>query len=170
MNRAADTIRRGIDLFYVGPLKRLFPRELFRYAACGGMNMALDALYYYLIYHYLVAERFVDLGFVVISPHIASLMAVFPITFLNGFWLNRHVAFRSSTLRTGTQLSRYLVSVAGAILLNYLCMKCFVEGLHIWATPSKLLTTAVSSVYSFLAAKYFTFRTEKTTNIETSNR
>ena len=132
--------------------------------------MVLDALYYYLIYHYLVAERFVDLGVVVISPHIASLMVVFPITFLNGFWLNRNVAFRSSTLRTRTQLGRYLLSVVGAIVLNYLCMKCFVEGLHFWATPSKLLTTLISSAYSFLAAKYFTFRTEKTINLETSNR
>ena len=50
--------------------------------------------------------------------------------------------------------------MVGAIVLNYLCMKCFVEGCGIWATPSKLLTTAVSSVYSFLAAKYITFKTE----------
>lgn len=120
--------------------------------------MALDAVYYFLIYHYLVAERFIDLGMVVVSPHIASLILVFPITFLNGFWLNRNVAFRSSTLKTHTQLVRYLLSVVGAIGINYLCMKLFVEGFHIWATPSKLLTTVISSLYSFLAAKYFTFR------------
>ena len=160
MNRLADTIRWGIDLFYVGPVRRIFTQEIFRYAACGGMNMTLDALYYFLIYHYVIAERFIDLGVVVVSPHIASLALVFPITFANGFWLNRRVAFRSSTLRTRTQLVRYLLSVVGAIVLNYLCMKCFVEGCGIWATPSKLLTTAISSVYSFLAAKYFTFKTE----------
>lgn len=158
MSRIAETIRWAIELLYRGPLKRIFPLELFRYAACGGMNMVLDALYYYLIYHYIVAERFIDLGFVVVSPHIASLVVVFPITLLNGFWLNRNVAFRASTLRTRTQLMRYLISVCGAIVVNYLCMKCFVEVLHIWATPSKLLTTVISSLYSFLAAKYYTFR------------
>lgn len=162
MKRLADTIRRVIDLFYVGPFRRIFTQEIFRYAACGGVNMALDAVYYFLIYHYVVAERFVDLGAVVISPHIASLMLVFPITFLNGFWLNRQVAFRSSTLRTRTQLVRYLLSVGGAIVVNYLCMKCFVEVFHLWATPSKLLTTVISSVYSFLMAKFFTFKTEAT--------
>ena len=154
----ATAIRGFVDLFYRWPFTRLLTPEIFRYAACGGANMVLDACYYYLIYHYLVAERFLDLGFVVISPHIASLMVVFPITFLNGFWLNRYVTFRSSTLTTGKQLVRYLLSVGGAILLNYLCMKLFVEVCHIWATPSKLLTTGISSVYSFLAAKYFTFR------------
>lgn len=154
----ADGIRGIIDTLYIGPFRRLCSQELFRYAACGGGNMLLDALYYYLIYHYVVSERFIDLGVVVISPHIASLIVVFPITFLNGFWLNRHVAFRQSNLRTRTQLLRYLLSVCGAILLNYLCMKLFVEGLHIWATPSKLLTTCISAVYSFLAAKFYTFK------------
>lgn len=158
MKWLADGIRRIIDSLYIGPVRRLLSPELFRYGACGGGNMVLDALYYFLIYHYVVCERFIDLGVVVISPHIASLVIVFPITFFNGFWLNRNVAFRESNLRTRTQLTRYLLSVGGAILLNYLCMKCFVEGLHFWATPSKLLTTCISAVYSFLAAKYFTFQ------------
>lgn len=156
--RLAEAIRLLIEWFYDRLFARFLPRDLFCYAACGGANMVLDACFYFLIYHYLVAERFIDLGPVVISPHIASLAVVFPITFFNGFWLNRHVAFRSSALRTRTQLMRYLLSVAGAILLNYLCMKLFVEVLHLWATPSKLLTTLISSLYSFLAAKYFTFR------------
>ncbi len=162
MKRLADAIRAAIDLFYAGPIRKIFSQELFRYAACGCGNMVLDALFYYLIYHHVVCQQFIDMGWVVISPHIASLVLVFPITFLNGFWLNRNVAFRSSTLRTRTQLVRYLLSVGGAIVVNYLCMKIFVEALHIWATPSKLLTTAVSSIYSFLAAKYFTFKTENT--------
>lgn len=154
----AERIRRTIDLFYRWPFDRFFSREVFRYAVCGGGNMVLDALYYFAIYHCIVAGRFVFLGPLVVSPHIASLALVFPITFLNGFWLNRNVAFRRSTLRTRTQLVRYLLSVGGAIVVNYLCMKFFVEACGIWATPSKLLTTVVSAVYSYLAARYFTFR------------
>ena len=154
----AASLRRAIDFFYIPPLSRIFSRELFRYAACGGTNMLLDALFYFLIYHYIIALRYIDLGFVVVSPHIASLVLVFPITFFNGFWLNRNVAFKESTLCTTTQLFRYMISVVGAIVLNYICMKLFVEGFGFWATPSKLLTTAISSIYSFLAAKFYTFR------------
>lgn len=154
----AQFLRRTIDFFYVAPFSHIFSREIFRYAVCGATNMLLDAIYYFLIYHYIVAMRFVDFGVVVISPHIASLILVFPITLFNGFWLNRNVAFRESTLRTRTQLLRYIISVVGAILLNYVCMKIFVEGLAFWATPSKLLTTVISSIYSFLAAKFYTFK------------
>lgn len=119
--------------------------------------MLLDTLLYFLIYHYIVAERFIDLGLVVISPHIASLVVVFPITFFNGFWLNRHVAFRATAFSSRRQLWRYLLSVGGSMLLNYICMKLFVEHLHLWATPSKMLTTCISALYSFLAAKFYTF-------------
>lgn len=149
---------RLVDWLYITPFKRLVSRDIFAYGLCGGANMALDTLWYFVIYHYIVAERFFDLGVVVVSPHIASLIFVFPITFFTGFWLNRNVAFRATEYKTRGQLIRYALSVLGSIALNYLCMKLFVEHLYIWPTPSKMLTTAVSVVYSFLAAKYFTFR------------
>ena len=148
---------RLVDWLYIAPFKRLVSRDIFAYGLCGGANMALDTLWYFVIYHYIVAERFIDLGVVVVSPHIASLIVVFPITFFTGFWLNRNVAFRATEYKTRGQLIRYALSVLGSIALNYLCMKLFVEHLYIWPTPSKMLTTAVSVVYSFLAAKYFTF-------------
>ena len=149
---------RLVDWLYITPFKRLVSRDIFAYGLCGGANMALDTLWYFVIYHYIVAERFIDLGVVVVSPHIASLIVVFPITFFTGFWLNRNVAFRATEYKTRGQLIRYALSVLGSIALNYLCMKLFVEHLYIWPTPSKMLTTAISVVYSFLAAKYFTFR------------
>lgn len=149
---------RLVDWLYIAPFKRLVSRDIFAYGLCGGANMALDTLWYFVIYHYIVAERFIDLGVVVVSPHIASLIVVFPITFFTGFWLNRNVAFRATEYKTRGQLIRYALSVLGSIALNYLCMKLFVEHLYILPTPSKMLTTAVSVVYSFLAAKYFTFR------------
>ena len=154
----SSLITRSIDLFYIKPLRSFISQQVFRYLACGAATALLDAVWYYIIYHYIVCERFIDLGVVVMSPHIAALCVVFPITFFTGFWLNRNVAFRATEYKTRGQLIRYALSVVGSIALNYLCMKLFVEHLYIWPTPSKMLTTAVSVVYSFLAAKYFTFR------------
>lgn len=120
--------------------------------------MVLDLLWYFVIYHFVVAQRFIDLGIVVISPHVASLVVVFPITFLTGFWLNRNVAFRATEFGSGPQLVRYALSVVGSLLLNYVCIKLFVEVVGIWPTPAKALTTAVCVVYSYLAGRYFTFK------------
>ena len=154
----AKGIIQAIDCFYRPPVTAILPLQTFRYACCGGLNMLLDALWYAVIYNFIVAHRFFDLGVVVISPHIASMCLVFPITFFNGFWLNRNVAFRQSPLSGGVQLVRYALSIGGSLLLTYVGLKFFVEVCHIWPPPSKLITTVITVVYSFLAAKYFTFR------------
>ena len=155
----SDAIIALIDRLYIRPVRAFLPRQTFRYAVCGGLNyLLLDPLCYSLIYNYVIAHRYFDLGFVVLSPHIAALGVVFPITFFVGFWLNRRVVFRCSPLRTPTQLGRYVVSVAGSIALTYDGLKFFVEVCGIWPTPSKVLTTGITVVYSYLMAKYYSFR------------
>lgn len=155
--RISNVLIAIVDRLYLPPFRKIFSREIFGYGLCGALNMTLDALWYFIIYHYIVAQRFIDLSFIVVSPHIASLIVVFPITFLTGFWLNRNVAFRVADLDGHRQLARYALSVMGALLINYVCMKFFVEYLDIWPTPSKMLTTVVSVCYSFLMGKFYTF-------------
>lgn len=147
-----------IDALYVPPFSRLVSREIFGYGLCGALNMALDTLWYFVIYHYIIAERFIDLGFVLVSPHIASLVVVFPITFFTGFWLNKNVAFRVTDYSKHNRLIRYAFSVLGSIVLNYVSMKLLVEYFMLWPTPSKMLTTLITACYSFLAAKFYTFK------------
>lgn len=154
----AQKIGSLIDKFYIRPISKFIPQEVFRYGVCGGVNMVLDIVWYFIIYHYIVALRYIDLGVVVISPHVAALIIVFPITFFTGFWLNRNVAFRATEFGQGWQLVKYSITVLGSILLNYVCIKFFVEFCHIWATPAKAMTTVVSVAYSYLAGRYFTFK------------
>ena len=154
----AQCLIRVVDLLYVPIVRRFVSRDIFGYALCGGANMTLDTLWYFLLYHFVVCERFIDLGVVVMSPHIAALCIVFPITFFTGFWLNRNVAFRTTHISSLPQMAKYALTIVGSILLNYACMKLFVEVCGVWATPAKMLTTVVCGVYSFLVGRYFTFK------------
>ena len=120
--------------------------------------MVLDVVWYFLVYHYVVAKQFVVVGDVVISPHVATLLVVFPITFFIGFWLNRNVVFCAVHYSGWRQIMRYALSVVGSLLLNYLCIKFFVEVCGVWPTPAKALTTVVTVSYSYVAGRYFTFR------------
>ncbi len=151
-------ITRFADLFYIGPVRKLLPLQTFRYAFCGGLNLLLDTALYKLILHYMIRDRFVDLELVVVSPYIAAMCIVFPITFFNGFLLNRYVAFKQSPIRGHVQLMRYALSVSGALLANYALLKLLIESFHIDPTPSKFITNLLVAVYSFLMQKYFTFR------------
>ena len=156
--RLSELITKAIDALYLKPLSRVVPQPLFRYLACGALTALLDAVWYYIIYHHLVCEMVVEVGYIALSPHIAALCVVFPITFFTGFWLNRNVAFRTTHISTAPQLAKYALTVVGSIALNYACMKLFVDACGLWATPSKMLTTIVCAAYSFAAGRYFTFK------------
>lgn len=164
MNKFFDKIghfiRRIIDWFYF-PIFHFIPREVFRYAATGGSNTLLDIILYYIFYTHFIQQAIIDLGFVAISRHIATFLLVFPITFTNGFLLNKYVTFSSSKLRGRVQLFRYLLSVCGSIFLNYILLKFFVEYCEIYAPLAKVFTTALVIIYSYLAQRYFTFKTGK---------
>ena len=106
--RLSELIIRFIDWFYRRPVSALLPRQTFRYAVCGGANVVFGWGCYFLLYNFVLDKELLDLGFIAVSPHVAAMLIVFPLTFFTGFWLNRHVAFRRSPLATGTQLFRYL--------------------------------------------------------------
>ena len=132
MMQLAQAIGRLIDFFYVRPFSSVLSKQMFRYAACGGGNMLLDLVWYFVVYHYVVAERYIDLGIIVMSPHVASLVVVFPITFLTGFWLNRNVAFCATQAVSGprrmTRESMRFIISRFAILYPYIvrgCTKCW---------------------------------------------
>ncbi len=152
-----------IDLFYLPILSKFhISKEQFRYIACGvGNYIILDSVLYYLTYHYLIADRYINIGITYISPHVSSLIIVFPITFLTGFMLNRYVVFESTRRKIKFQITRYALTVVGSILLNYVIIKLLVEHFELWATPSKIICSLLTAIYSYFMARCFTFREAK---------
>lgn len=135
------------------------PLKTYRYAVCGGSNFVFDTLLYYAFFHYVFKKENVDTGLFVLSSHIASLFAVYPITLLSGFLLNKYITFTSSTLKSTIQLKRYILVSFGAILIVYVFMKLFVDVLGYYPTPSKILTTVVAVIYSYVLQNKFSFKT-----------
>lgn len=166
MQKLAQIITKIIDFVY-SPFQKYVPREIFRYAACGGGNMVLDWVLYFLTYNFIIGHElvYIDLPVfqspdfqVCLTPHIASLCIVFPITLLTGFWLNKHVTFTQSTLHGARQLARYIMIVVVNLAVNYFGLKLLVEHFAWYPTPSKICITLLTVIISFLGQKYFTFR------------
>ena len=151
---------RFIDRFYF-PFLRFMPREVFRYAATGGINTVFDISLYVFFYRIVLNKQIVELGFTAITPHIAAFLIVFPITFTSGFLLAKFITFTASPLRGRIQLFRYGISVVGSVFLNYVFLKLFVEFAGLYATLSKILTTMIVIVYSYFAQRFFSFKTGK---------
>lgn len=163
MQKIAQFITKIIDFFYK-PFHKLLSEEIFRYGACGGGNMVLDWVLYFLIYNFVIGHELVYINFsaldyqLCLTPHIATLCIVFPITLLTGFWLNKNVTFTQSSLRGWRQLIRYILIVAVNLTINYFGLKLCVEIWGWYPTPSKMFITIVTVVVSFFGQKYFTFK------------
>ena len=169
MQALSQIITKIVDFFY-RPLKKYIPQQLFRYAACGGGNMVLDWVLYFVIYNFVIGHElvYITLPFafnlsplasqICLTPHIMSLLIVFPITLLTGFWLNKYVTFTQSSLRGYKQLWRYILIVIVNLLVNYFGLKIFVELCGFYPTPSKMLITIITITISFFGQKYFTFK------------
>jgi putative flippase GtrA len=165
MNRLAQIITRIIDFFYT-PFRKCVSEQVFRYAACGGGNMVLDWVLYFLIYNFVIGHDLINLQFTIcniqiaqaITPHIATLCIVFPITLLTGFWLQKYVTFTQSDLHSARQLARYISVVAVNLAINYFGLKLCVEIWGWYPTPSKILITLITVIISYFGQKYYSFR------------
>ncbi|WP_286019088.1 GtrA family protein, partial [Candidatus Venteria ishoeyi] len=148
-----------IVVWFYPPFKKIIPEQTFKYAATGGMNTALDIFLFFVFYNFLLEKETVELGFIAISPHIAAFLMSFSITFPTGFILAKFISFPGSYLRKRIQLSRYGLTVLGNIVLNYFFLKLFVEEFGWYPTPSKIITTIIGILFSYVSQKHFTFKT-----------
>ncbi len=161
MRKIHEFIRRTIftivDFFY-SPFKKLMPLHTFRYAACGGGNTVLDILLFSVFYNFVYQKQNLHIGAYTLSPHIASLISSFSISFCTGFYLNRFVIFHESGLSKRAQLSRFIVVNAICIVLNIVFLKLLVDGLGLYPTPAKIIATVFIICFSYFSQTYFFFK------------
>lgn len=157
MQKIAQFIAKIIDFLYQ-PFAKLLPKQLFCYGACGGGNMILDWILYFVFYNFIIGHELVYIGTICLTPHIATLCVVFPITLCTGFWLNKYVTFTHSSLQSSTQIVRYISIVALNLAINYFGLKLCVEIWGWYPTPSKICITILTVIISFFCQKYFTFK------------
>jgi putative flippase GtrA len=150
-------IVRFIDTFYF-IFQKFMPLKTYRYAVCGGSNLLFDTVLYFVFYNFIFSKQNVNMYFFVLSPHIASLFFVFPITFVTGFLLNRYITFQHSNLLPRVQFFRYLIVGLGAIIISYIAMKFLVDYLKLYPTPSRFITIIITVIYGYILQNRFSFK------------
>jgi putative flippase GtrA len=146
-----------VDFFYP-PFSKYMTLQFFRYGVTGVANMAFDWVLYFITFHFIFTNDVVYVAFIPISSYIAAMLLVFPITFSSGFLLQKYVTFSASEIRGRVQATRYLSVVVANLLLNYLGLKLLVDFLHFFHTPSKMIVTIVTTMFSYFSQKKFTFK------------
>jgi putative flippase GtrA len=151
-------IRTIIDHFYP-PFRKHMTIQFFRYGVIGAANLVFDWVLYFFIYNFVLQHRMLNLGFVTLSSHIASLGIKFPIVFLSGFLLQKYVTFSYSELQGRIQLFRYLVVFLVNLTINYIGLKILVDYFGFYPTPSNMAISILTVGISYFSQKHYTFKT-----------
>ncbi len=156
-----NLILRFLDFFYP-VFKPFLNRKTYYYAACGGANMLLDLVLYFIAYQFIFDKEIVQITpYLAFEPYIAAFLFAFAITFPTGFLLSKYIVWTESNIKGRVQLFRYFLLVLVNLILNYALLKTFVEIFHFYPTISKALTIIIVVTFSYLSQKHFTFKTKK---------
>jgi putative flippase GtrA len=150
-----------IDLFYP-PFSKYMTQQFYRYAVTGAANLVFDWVLYFLIYTFVLRHKMLELGFVTISSHIATMGIKFPIVLFSGFLLQKYVTFTYSDLRGRVQLFRYLIVFLINLLINYVGLKLLVDGFSFYPTLSNMFVSFLTVFVSYYSQKAYTFESPKT--------
>jgi putative flippase GtrA len=150
-------IRAAIDFFYP-PFSKYMTLQFFRYGVTGSVNLVFDWVLYFLIYTYVLQHEMLELGFITLSSHIATLGIKLPIVLFSGFLLQKYVTFSSSDLEGRIQLFRYLIVFLINFIISYVGLKILVDGLGFYPTPSNMIISILTIFFSYFSQKKYTFR------------
>jgi putative flippase GtrA len=143
------------------PFRSLLPLKTFKYMACGGGNMVLDVLLFFLCYNFVFQKQLMVLNFYTFQAHTASFLVAFCITFPIGFLLSKYIVWTTSPVKSHVQLFRYFVIVMINLLFNIFFIKLLVEYFHFYPTISKVITTTLSILFSYISSKHYTFKVKR---------
>lgn len=150
-------IRTVIDIFY--PMfRKHMSLQFFRYGVTGVANLMFDWVLYFVIYNFVMQHRMLNLYIVTLSSHIASLAIKFPIVLFTGFLLQKYVTFSGSDLRGHVQLFRYIVVFMINLLINYVGLKIFVDGLNFYPSIANMIVSILTVFVSYFLQKKYTFK------------
>jgi len=147
--------------FFYPPFRKYMTLQFFQYGVIGSANLVFDWVLYFIIYTFVLQHKVLDLGFITVSSHIATLGVKFPIVLLSGFLLQKYVTFSYSDLRGRVQLFRYMVVFMINLIINYVGLKIFVDGFHVYPTLSNMIVSVFTVIVSYFSQKRYTFKASK---------
>ncbi len=134
------------------------PKQLFRYAFCGSIGVAVDIFIFFISYNFIFNKKIVHIVTLAMKPYTAAFITAFLCSFPVTFFLQKYITFTNSNLRGRVQLFRYLIIVAICLLLNYYGIRLFVEQMHLFPTLAKMIVTLFVVTFSYFTQRYFSFK------------
>ena len=152
-------IQKILDLFY--PLvSRLLDKTTYYYVACGGGNLILSWLLFFVFFQFLFQKQVFYIEYInySLSAYTLSSFLCFIIAFAVGFLLMKYVVFTKSELKGRIQLFRYGLTSLLTWFAHWVILKLFIEWLAFYPSIANVVSSCLVVLISYLLQKKFTFK------------
>ena len=152
-------IQKILDLFY--PLvSRLLDKTTYYYAVCGGGNLILSWLLFFVFFQFLFQKQVFYIEYInySLSAYTLSSFLCFIIAFAVGFLLMKYVVFTRSELKGRIQLFRYGLTSLLTWFAHWVILKLFIEWLAFYPSIANVVSSCLVVLISYLLQKKFTFK------------
>jgi len=143
-----STLTKAIMFFY--PIfSKFMDKRTFLYAACGGGNLVLSWILFFMFYQFLFTKD---------NLEFSQFTLCFIISFSIGFLLMKFVVFTESELKGRIQLFRYGVSSLVSSIVSWTLLKFFIDILGIFPSISNVIASCLVVIVSYILQKKYTFK------------
>lgn len=150
-------LRRAIDWFYRRPFSRVISETVFRYGACGAITLSVDAVSYALIYHFWL-RAVISTWDSWLCRRISPLWCWFSHYVLHRFLAEPLCRLPHAACCGGQTVGALSIDSRRIYFAQLRLYEILVEVCGLWPTPSKCITSLAVALYSYLAARYYTFK------------
>ncbi len=147
-----------VILFFYPLFSKFMDKRTFLYAACGGGNLVLSWILFFVFYQFLFTKDNIEFSQFTLSAYTASAMLCFIISFSIGFLLMKYVVFTDSELKGRIQLFRYGISSLLSSVVSWLLLKFLIDIMGIYPSVSNVIASCLVVMVSYLLQKKYTFK------------
>ena len=141
--------------------RKLLKNEVVRFFLSTGVGFIVDAVVYYLVYHYgLKAQEHKIFNFTV-SKDVITLIISYSCCIVCNFLLTKYFVFAHSKLSSRNQFVRFFTVAFLGFFANLLMLRLFVSIFKVYPPLARIIAALSLGAASYFVHKFFSFNIKR---------
>ncbi len=141
--------------------RKLLKNEVVRFFLSTGVGFLVDAVVYYLVYHYGLKKQEHKFLIFSVSKDVIALIISYSCCIICNFLLTKYFVFSHSKLSSKNQFLRFFTVAFLGFFANLLMLRLFVYIFKIYPPLARIIAALSLGVASFFVHKFFSFNIKR---------
>lgn len=141
--------------------RKLLKNEVVRFFLSTGVGFIVDAVVYYLVYHYGLKKQEYKVFNFAVSKDVIALIISYSCCIVCNFLLTKYFVFAHSSLSAQNQFIRFFTVAFLGFFANLLMLRLFVHIFKFYPPLARVIAALSLGVASYFVHKFFSFNIKR---------